>query len=161
MNKIFIFIVGLVIASCTQPKKEKASLETGGITELPPLMLTMLTGEKVMVSSLPGNTIIVFFNPDCDHCQREAQAIQSQMEAFKKYTLYFVAPGLPADIQLFADTYHLTGYSNVFFAKAEIPDVIRILGPMSTPSLFIYSNEKKLVKKFDGETKIEEILKFL
>lgn len=160
MKKFFILVAVVLATACSQTKKEKVS-EATGVSELPPLMMTLLNGEKIMVSSLPGNTILVFFSPDCDHCQREAQAIQGQLDAFKKYTLYFIAGSLPADIQLFAETYHLDGYPNVQFARAEIPDVIRVFGPMSTPSFFIYSSEKRLVKKFDGETKVEEILKFL
>ena len=160
MKNTFILLAAFLISACSQPKQEESNNDAGA-TELPPLMLTMLTGEKVMTSSLPGNTILVFFSPDCDHCQREAQDIQSKIAAFKKYNLYFIAPGLPADIQLFAETYHLTGYENVIFTQADVQDVMRIFGPMSTPSFFIYSNEKRLVKKFDGETKVEEILKFL
>ena len=160
MKKSFILLGVFLITGCSQPKKEESNKESG-TNELPPLMMTLMTGEKVMASSLPGNTILVFFSPDCDHCQREAQDIQSKIDAFKKYNLYFIAPGLPADIQLFAETYHLTGYENVIFTKADIQDVIRIFGPMSTPSFFIYSIKKRLVKKFDGETKVEEILKFL
>lgn len=161
MKKSFILLVVFLITGCSQPKKEESNKESG-TNELPPLMMTLMTGEKVMASSLPGNTILVFFSPDCDHCQREAQAIQGKLAAFKKYKLYFIAPSLPTgDIQQFAEKYLLNGYPNVLFAKADIPEVIRIFGPMSTPSFFIYSSEKRLVKKFDGETKVEEILKFL
>ena len=160
MKKAFIFFAVLFVTACSQLKRENATA-TAGANELPPLMVTMITGEKVMVSSLPGNTILIFFSPDCDHCQREAEAIQLQLNAFKNYTLYFIAAGLPEDIKLFAQKYHLAGYPNVLFARVEIPDVIRVIGPMSTPSFFIYSREKRLVKKFDGETKVEEIVKFL
>ena len=114
-----------------------------------------------MVNSLGGNTILIFYVPDCDHCQREAEAIQNQLEVFKNYSLYFIAASEPEEIKRFAERYQLNGRVNVFFARAEVADVVREMGPVGTPALYIYSHEKRLIKKFDGETKVTEIAEVL
>ena len=163
MMRAFVFLALLCMAACSSNKKENVSTveEAPERNELPPLQVTLVTGERVMVNSLPGNTILIFYNPDCDHCQREAKAISGQLEAFKNYSLYFIAPGAMEEMNRFASAYGLSGFSNVRFAQTEVADVIRLMGPFPTPSLYIYSSGKRLVKKFSGETDVDEIVKFL
>jgi hypothetical protein len=45
--------------------------------------------------------------------------------------------------------------------QTDVNDILNNLGPISTPSLYIYSAEKKLIRHLDGETPIGEILRHL
>ena len=45
---------------------------------------------------------------------------------------------------------------DVHFAQTTINDILNQIGPIETPSLFVYSPEGRLVKSFIGETPIEE-----
>ncbi|MBY0435347.1 MAG: redoxin domain-containing protein [Cyclobacteriaceae bacterium] len=154
-----LFLVVSILVACSSPKHETRTEVT--VNDMPPLMITLLSGEKTMTSSLPGKSLLVFYTVDCDHCQREAEAIQKKIDSFRSYTLYFIADAPAAESQKFADTYKLSGLSNVVFASATLEDVLRVVGPMETPTIFIYSEEKRLVKKISGETPVEEIVKFL
>lgn len=156
MKRAILFLAWLAFAACS-PKPDTNS----ALRDLPSFQLTLLTGEKMMANDLPGRTILIFYNPDCDHCQREAEEISFRLADFKNYTLYFIAASPDENVRLFAEKYDLLGKGNVLFAKAEVPDVIREMGPMSSPSLYIYSDGKQLIKKFDGETAVEEIIKAL
>lgn len=155
MKNIFIFWSLLLLTACSPPKKESPA--NNEVNELPAIPLTMISGERLMANSLSGKTILIFYIPDCDHCQREAEAIRSQFDVFKNYALYFITASGTEEIKRFAETYRLNGLPNVFFARTEVADVIREMGPIGTPSLYIYSREKRLIKKFDGETKVAEI----
>jgi peroxiredoxin len=152
---LILFALFFLTAACQTKPKEAA------VNELPDLTITLLDGKKVVSRELSGKNIFIVFFPDCDHCQREAKAIQERIDAFKKYTLYFVATTPQEQIQKFATEYKLNAISNVKFGKIENEMVYRNFGGISTPSLYIYSNEKKLIKKFNGETNVEEIIKFL
>ena len=160
MKKIFIFLSVLLLVACSTQKKESTPGSIN-VNELPAIPLTLISGERVMVNSLGGNTILIFYVPDCDHCQREAEAIRNQLEVFKNYSLYFIAASEPEEIKRFAERYQLNGRVNVFFARAEVADVVREMGPVGTPALYIYSHEKRLIKKFDGETQVAEIAEVL
>ena len=76
-------------------------------------------------------------------------------------SLYFIASNSLSEIAHFADVYRLKDYKNVFFARAEVEEVINLLGPMSVPTIYIFSEGKQLVKKFDKETSTEEMAEFL
>jgi peroxiredoxin len=154
------FLIILLLPGCGQTRKEKTAPETSAAS-FPSFPMTLTTGEQMMTDKLPGNVILIFYNPGCDHCQREAAAIRKDIDAFRKYSLFFIAADSMDTIRQFAADYDLAGQPNVVFATATVSDVSREMGPMGTPSLFIYESDKKLVKKFDGETKVEEIAKFL
>ena len=61
----------------------------------------------------------------------------------------------------FASAYGLADKKNVVFVRAEGKSVIDALGDVSTPTICIYNQQKQLVKRFDGETKIGVILELL
>ncbi len=157
MRGSLFFLTMVLCLACGQPRQEHSDDGIG----LPAIQLTKLTGEKLVTKTLSGKTILIFYNPECDHCQREAASIRSRLEEFKHYTLYFIAASSDEAIKHFAETYDLVDKSNVIFVTAEVQEVVREMGSMSSPAMFIYSDSKHLVKKFDGETPIEEIIKFL
>lgn len=157
----FIIVFLLLFAIACSNKKTESTTEEVVVNEMPALRLERMTGEKIRVDSLSGKTILVFFSPDCDHCQREADDIYQHLSAFREYSIYFIAARDNKEITDFASTYHLNDQPNVIFARADLPEVLNVMGSMGTPTLFIYSKEKRLVKKFENETPVEEIIKFL
>ncbi len=160
MRAIIFLLVGLLVTTCSSSKKESVT-ELPVANELPALQLTLLNGEKLLVDSLPGSTVLFFFSPDCDHCQREAEDIREHLKAFNDYNIYFIAAHDSGQIEAFSKKYRLSGIPNIVFAHAEVPDVVKVMGSIGTPTLYIYSERKQLVKKFENETDVEEIIKFL
>ena len=111
----------------------------------------------VNTSELKGKTIIILFQPDCDHCQREASEIREHLEAFKSYNLYFITSAEKSDVEKFIKNYNLFGHPNIFFGLTSTDEVLKNFGPIPAPSLYIYADQL-LVQKFNGETAIEKIL---
>ncbi len=166
----YIALSFLLLACSGENKSGEAQTDvaapaTEGVAEvskgLPDFVMTTLQGETLRTKSLQGKNILIFYNPDCDHCQRQAQSIRKKMDAFSNWTIYFIAASGDTQSRTFATTYDLHEQKNVVFATAGIPEVIREMGSIGTPSIFIYSDEGKLVKQFDGETPVEDILKVM
>ncbi|MCJ8164068.1 thioredoxin family protein [Pontibacter sp. E15-1] len=147
--------------SNNQPVEAMQAPAQAASNDLPAMPLSLMDGSRVMTKNLQGKTILVLYQPDCDHCQREATQIQENLQAFEGYTLYFISDADFALQQQFADTYKLAGQENVYFATATVNDILDQIGPIQTPSLFVYSAEGRLVKSFIGETPIEQILQVL
>lgn len=130
-------------------------------TDLPWLPITQLDGSTTLVKDIKGKTVLVLFQPDCDHCQRETVQIRENLSHFDEYELYFVSDADLPQISKFAQDYQLAGIDNIHFAQATINDIIQTVGPIQSPSLFVYSKNGRLVKSFMGETPIEQILPHL
>jgi len=164
MNKFtlsLVFLSMFVALSCSKKDAETDSAQevaSPPVNEQPSFVITLLDNTQVNVKDLTGKNVLVFFQPDCDHCQREAQEFERNLEAFGSNTIYFITSGPMEEIKAFADTYKLNGRPNVHFAFTEALNVLNNYGPISAPSIYIYSEDHKLVKGFNGETPIERII---
>jgi len=160
-----LFIAGFVFTSAACSSREKQPDQQTSTTEaqandLPDITLAMDDGSKLKVKSLNGNTILILFQPDCDHCQREAQNIKDFIKEFEKYTLYFIAAADMKEIKAFASTYGLTDHANIRFGATDVATVVKSFGSIPAPSVFIYNGGKQKAA-FKGETEIGQIIRAL
>lgn len=161
---LLVLAAGFFYFNKNDQKQEQTApmaVEPNTRNDLPWLPVTQLDGDEFIVKDLEGKTVLVLFQPDCDHCQREAVQIREHLPQFEEYQLYFISDADLPQISDFASEYQLAGIDNVHFAKATINDIIQTVGPVQTPSLYIYSQDRRLVKSFMGETPIEQILPHL
>ncbi len=111
--------------------------------------------------STDSNVVLIFFNPECEHCQYEARGIKENVNDFKNTELIFISSESIAAIQRFASQYNLENYPFVHFTKINREEIFDTFGTLSVPHIFIYDKDHKLIKEFKGETKVEAILKYL
>lgn len=160
------FYLGLflltIIAGCTKKPKEETSANTTApiANDLPRFQVRLLDGTILEGKQLQTPAVLVLFQPDCDHCQREAQQIEKNLSAFRNYTLYFVSSAPESQIQQFQSNYKLTR-ENIFFGWTTTENILNTFGPIDAPSIYIYSRAGKLVQEFNGEVAIEVVLKYL
>ncbi len=166
--KYLTLSLSLFLLACSGDNKSRqaeAKVESASVTEvskaLPDFIMTTLQGEVMQTKSLHGKNILIFYNPECDHCESQAKSIRKQMDAFSDWPIYFIAASGDPQSRMFAMKYDLHEQKNVVFATAGIPEVVREMGSIGTPSIFVYSEEGKLVKRFDGETPVDDILKVM
>lgn len=134
---------------------------TAPVSDLPDLTVTKLDNTPLRIKELKGRNILVLFQPDCDHCQRETREIKAHLPAFKGYTLYFVSNYPAGQLRQFSQDYQLASEPNVVFGTTTVEAILQTLGPQPSPSVYIYDGQGRLVKSFLGETKVEKILPFL
>jgi peroxiredoxin len=159
---IFSMLVLTFVCSCSKKEKTEPVLDQKTVVvqpnDLPTMALTMLDGSQLQAKDLKGSTVIILFQPDCDHCQREAQAIHENIKAFENYSVYFVSGATPPELDTFARQYGFSDIHNVYFASTQVQSIIDNFGQISAPSLYVYNDMGKLVTKFNGETDITQIL---
>lgn len=123
-----------------------------------------LAGGQVYIDEFDRQkpTIIVYFNPGCEHCRYEATEIVHRAEQFEKANTILVTPELSMEkVKAFAQNYHLDEVDNLTILLDKDRLFIRYFGTSVFPSVFIYSPDQKLVKSYKGEVKIEAILESL
>ena len=153
------FLFAIISFSCSSPSS-KTPVEPPPVpprNALPQMIITSLDESKIDVHALKENTILILFQPDCDHCQREAKEIRENLDSFKNYSLYFISADQRAAVEKFGKDYDLIGHTNVYFALTTVDDVLKNFGAIPAPSVYIYGDQK-LVQKFNGEVTIDRIL---
>lgn len=154
---LFLLFSIIVFAQCSKPEKKVEEIKKE-VNELPHLTFKNLDGSPATTRDLPPASVLILFNTDCDHCQREAKSIQENLASFKDYTLLFISSDLEQNIQQFSKDYKLENLPNVRFGKAEGQDVYMNFGSIPTPAIYVYSKERRFVKSFMGETPVEQII---
>ncbi|WP_291399530.1 TlpA disulfide reductase family protein [Daejeonella sp.] len=108
-----------------------------------------------------GKSVCIFyFNAECEYCQNEARDISKNIALFKDTQIVMVSFNTIADIKKFALEYGLN-YPNIVFLQDPKFQFSSWFGKSSIPSVFIYNAQHRLVKEYQGETKIEAIIKYL
>lgn len=107
---------------------------------------------------------ILYFNSECDHCQKQARWLKKGMQenstAFKNLEIVFISFEEMTLIKEYRDKYKFS-QSNITFLQDSRLTFADKFGVGSFPSIIIYSKDSKLIKKFEGETKVEDILPFI
>lgn len=157
-------LCALVVSGCAWKKKEAA--KNGEATEvatstskndLPFIPITLTDGTVVNVKDFKGKNMLVLFQPDCDHCQHEAQDMEKQLDAFKAYKIYFVSSVPMPEIEKFAGKYKLAGKANILFGSTQAENILNNYGPIPAPSIYIY-NDQTLKQSFEGQTDVNLII---
>lgn len=161
--KRYLVLIAIILFqfSCDKNKKHEAKEDVPVSNDLPTMQIQLTDGRTLDAKTLEGATILVMFQPDCDHCQREAEQIRENLKAFKAYSLYFVSSASMQEIEKFSKDYGLNEPENVFFGYTPVQSVLNNFGPIQAPSMYIYSKNGTLVQALNGEVDISVILKYL
>jgi thiol-disulfide isomerase/thioredoxin len=156
----FLTITFIVIEIGNKLNKGKIIKEH--ISKLPEFSFTTLQNTSFNSSSITqGPVLIIRYHPECEHCQYEiSELIKSKILA-SGIKILLISDADKNEIIKFLDESHIN----------DIPEMIPLLDTASVfsdvfgrdivPSNYIYDQELKLVKVFNGEVKIETILKYL
>jgi peroxiredoxin len=129
---------------------------------LPTVPLVGLDSVAFKITSVAQPTVIFYFDPHCEHCQNEAQALRKQYQAFKTARLLWVSTERLWVLRQFEAQYALQKSISTLQVAQISPEVAdKQFGFRTVPTMMIYDSEGHLVKKFVGETKIEALLKYL
>ena len=124
---------------------------------IPSLELLDLEGKPFNLTTLGGNPVVVFFDPECDHCQRECRAIEKRKSEFEGRKIYFVSIESSKVVRKFQLEYRLTD-PQFQFATGDLKTIVNAMGPIpSVPCFYIYK-DGLLAHRIEGEAEVDEIL---
>lgn len=119
---------------------------------------SILTDNSIIAKNVAA--CIFYFNAHCDHCQYEAKEISKNIALFKDAQIIMVSSNTLAQIKEFTAQYRLN-YPNIIFLQDPKYEFAKWFGKANVPSVYIYNTKHQLVKAYQGETKIEAIIKYL
>ena len=147
----FIF----VLSQCTSTKKSVVDASK----EIPYFTFYTLDSQRFTKDSFDDKRtkLILYFNSECDHCEKQAKWLSEDIEAFSDLELTFVSFEEMEAIKAFRDKYNFN-QNNITFIQDSRLTFSDKFGVESFPSILLYTKKGKLIHKFEGETKVEKIL---
>lgn len=169
MKKILlIIIIAVLLGSVTymvvamKDIQHKREIQTKARQQLPAVSFTRLDSKRINLRELGAGKkmMIIYFSPDCDHCQYEAKAIKEHIDQFSGTVICMITRAESSQAAAFAATYQLDDQPVHIFTDHD-GAFYRQFGMVSVPSIFIYDANGALKKHFNGEVKIESLIKYV
>ncbi|MCW3121439.1 MAG: redoxin protein, partial [Flavipsychrobacter sp.] len=107
-------------------------------------------------------TLIVFFSPDCKHCQRQVKELTTGMDSISDIQLYMITPvHSMTELKEFYDKYHLGKYKNIQLVGRDYEFFFGgFYGTKVVPDMVLYDEQKKLIKLFEGNHTVTNIYEY-
>ncbi len=140
----------------------KKEIETH-IQILPNGQFTNLNNEDVCLHDYNGlPMVVIYFHPECEHCQYEAQALRLNKEAFVNTQIIMITnDDSLSRLNQFVKQYQLWDLEAIDILMDKNDAFYKFFGTSIFPSVFIYDRNRQLQNKYLGETKPEAILSSL
>jgi thiol-disulfide isomerase/thioredoxin len=157
MKKLLIFF-GLITITAYSHAQTQAYKPPQVI---PPYHILNTDSVYVTPANLKKNkpVMIIYFAPDCSHCQHLMYELKPEMKAFKNVQVIMITfvQQLKA-IQVFYRDFDLKKYPN-FIVGTEYPTykVQQYYQVRTTPYIALYDKDGKLVKSYEKAPKAEEL----
>ncbi|WP_197057308.1 peroxiredoxin family protein [Alistipes sp. ZOR0009] len=129
---------------------------------LPSYTFNLAYGGTMHTKSLEDKpTAVMFFNPGCEHCEYEGEALSTNSGSLKEKEILMVSLSPRDSIKAYAKRHRLEGISNIRFATDSLAKATIMFGVQAIPTTFIYGSDGRLRKRFNGEVSIKALMREL
>ena len=101
----------------------------------------------------------MYFSPDCDHCRHQTEDLLRDINSFKKIQIVMATYQPFESMKEFYQKYKLSDYNSIHLGR----DSKFILPPFyrmgNLPYLALYDKKGNLITTFEGNQKVNKILK--
>ena len=102
--------------------------------------------------------ILMFFSPDCDHCQKETKELLAYKEELKNLQIIMVSHMPYNTIKTFYTDYSISSMPNVKMGHDKDFVLSLQYRPKTYPGIYIYNAKGELAKAFVGNVGVPAIL---
>lgn len=138
------------------PYKKDSSLPSFRILQTD--STTWFTRDQLPASNY---TIIIYFSPDCGHCQYEAKEMVRNMDSLKNTFLVWVSYKSITEIKLFSQLYGLDRFKNVRIGRDPLYGIPSFYQVKFTPFIAVYNKKKLFLKAWETGVEMPELTTFL
>ncbi len=161
MKKItlIVLLIGSMITGTAQDDPSKAGMDK--FETIPSFNIyTAPDSSSFSNKNLKKNKplVIMFFSPDCDHCQQETKELLAHKKELKDIQILMASPASFEAVKTFYKEYKLSEMPNVRAGQDINYTLGRIFNLKTFPSIFVYDHTGKLAKAFIGNIGIPTIL---
>ena len=141
-----------------------------GITQIPAQTIPDFTFFRLDKTPFSNNNLehgkklfFIFFDSDCEHCQRAVSFINGHYKEFKNIPIYLITLDDQNKINGFIKKYanKLKGKKEVTFLQDKQYQFINKFQPKRYPSMFLYSSEGKLIDYEDNDQSVFRFIKLI
>lgn len=143
----------------------KANQKVDMIHKLPDISLVKYdSGKWFTLSKERGvdKTVIIFFSPDCEFCEKEIEGILSIKDEFPNVRWLFITQSIIKD-ELFGFfvRYPINEMNNAIILLEDYPKYFSLYDVSGPPALFVYDKNGELIEESRGAVSVRTLIKWL
>lgn len=104
-------------------------------------------------------TLILYFSPDCGHCQMETEELLSKMGELKKLQIVMITSKPFEDMVNFNNYYKLNRFPAIKIGSDYSKMVTQFYDVQTTPFSALYDNKGSLMKVYKKGIDMEELIR--
>lgn len=154
MKRLSLFFSLIVIAACSCAQSKVP-------TALPPYHILTVDSTYATPANLKKNepVMVIYFQPDCGHCQRLMYEMKPVMKDFKHVQVVMITFAEPLKAtQVFYRDFNLAKYPNFTVGtEGHSITVLRYYNVQMTPFIALYNKQHQLVKSYSKAPDVKEL----
>jgi thiol-disulfide isomerase/thioredoxin len=166
MRSIFILFITFFISSCinAQTNAGAAGLDTLAAYQknptIPPFSIQMPDSSWFSKVNLQDKkpTLILYFSPDCGHCQLETEEVISKMKDLSNLQIVMVTSRPFQDMVTFADRYKINRFPSIKIGTDPSRMITQFYAVKFTPFSALYDKKGQLVKVYEKGINMPELI---
>lgn len=125
---------------------------------IPPFNIQMADSSWFSKNDLQAKpALILYFSPDCGHCQLETEELLTQIKELKDLQIVMITSRGTDEMKMFSDKYLLQKFPSIKIGSDTKRFVTRYYQVKFTPFSALYNKNGKLVKVYEGGIDFNEL----
>ena len=128
---------------------------------IPPFKMTVANNKVFDIESLPKGRplILIYFDPDCDHCQKLMSEMFKNINQFKKAEIVFATFKPVTELDSVWKKYNVGKYPNVKMGTENVTYYLRLYYDVTTlPFTALYDKKGNLNYSYRKETPVSDLI---
>ena len=128
--------------------------------DFPPITLLKSDSGLITKQGLKKNqqVLLMYFSPDCHHCQRQMEDILQRINEFKRTQIILATYRAMEEMVNFQSKYKLENYSNIQVGRDTKYFIQPFYKVKNLPYLALYDKKGKLITTFEGNVSVDTLL---
>lgn len=129
--------------------------------KLPPFKMMQVNGKVFRAQNLPlGKPIvIIYFSPECDHCEKMMKELLKKEASFKKASVAMITYLPVSNVAKFVQQYGLNKYSNIYIGTEGGTFFVRNYYKIEhMPFIALHDKDGSLVKEYRKEGPLTDLI---
>jgi thiol-disulfide isomerase/thioredoxin len=128
---------------------------------IPPFKMLLTNGRMFSAADLPKKkpVILIYFAPDCEHCEQLMGALFKKMDAFQRAEIVMVTFKSLPEVARFEEAYQTARYPNITVGTEGSTFYLRTYYHLqNTPFTALYDQQQSLVYAYRKQTLVDDLI---
>jgi len=128
---------------------------------IPPFTLIKVDSTEMTRNDIHKNrqTMIMYFSPECSHCQHQTEDMLAEMDKLKNTEIVMVTYEKFEDMTAFYEKYQIAKYPNIKMGRDTKFFFVPFYRMQNLPYMALYDKKGNLITTFEGNHKIDKLAK--